>query len=131
MPKPSPKKEDSGKFKSAEFVDTDDSSSEDEKTKKQLKRNKKKVRKSSFIAVVDCLAGLKGYSPICIRIRAFFQSFRHPQNLPRARNPKKRKVSPKKRSLKMNLCLNDFLYVGINVLIPFSILNLTVSFVTN
>ena len=44
-PKPSPRKEDSGKYKSAEFVETDESSSEDQKTVKKLKRNKKEVVK--------------------------------------------------------------------------------------
>ena len=33
--KPTPKKEDSGKYKSAEFVESDDSSSEDEKPLKR------------------------------------------------------------------------------------------------
>ena len=45
--KPSPRKEDAGKYKSAEFVETDESSSEDEKTVKKLKRNKKKISSKS------------------------------------------------------------------------------------
>jgi hypothetical protein len=49
LAKPSPKKEDSGKYKSAEFVETDESSSEDEKTVKKLKRNKEEVTKSLFL----------------------------------------------------------------------------------
>jgi hypothetical protein len=44
-PKPSPRKEDSGKYKSAEFVETDESSSEDEKREKKVKRKKKEVVK--------------------------------------------------------------------------------------
>ena len=43
-----PPQEDPGKYKSAEFVETDESSSEDEKPEKKLKRNKKEVRFKAF-----------------------------------------------------------------------------------
>ena len=108
--KPSPAKEDSGKYKSAEFVDTDDSSSEDEKPEKKLKRSKKEVNEVyKFYNSTILPLSYTAFSPfLLIYITSpvyLFVSCRQPRNPLQVKNPKKQKVNPK--SLKMNQCLNE------------------------
>lgn len=57
----SPKKDDSGKFKSAEFVETDESSSEDDAKSNKKRLSKEEVRYGDLSNNLSYIRWTKGY----------------------------------------------------------------------